>query len=325
MRFVFRASASKELGSGHVMRLLPLADAFITEGLQVRLIFDIHDLPWLEKYLFENGYSKHLVNESLFLPSNFDDVLIVDSYTLLPNHAFLNSSRWRFIVAILDEQSPHYEASLYIHPGLSDRKLVWAADKLLFGSQYLLVRNSIKRLRKGTPESEEGSGKYAVIAGGGSDPNRFVNALSNYLQVSHPLLKLHLFVDSTPQRNEEIYLHQHPIGSDYEFWLSNASWAFLPSSTMAFESLAMGIPTAIAQCVENQKENYDQLSGLRWATPIGFWHPESGWKFDGDSIKFFLSPDLIQEPENLVQSNPIDFKGANRIMDEILFRVRLEN
>ena len=179
-------------------------DVFIAEGFQVKLVFDIHGLPWLEKYFSENGYSEHLAKESHFLQSNFDDVLIVDSYTLLPTHAFLDPSRWRFIAAILDEQSPHYESNLYIHPGLSDQKLMWAADKLIFGSQYLLIRDSIRRARKKDPETKEGLGKYAVIAGGGSDPNRFVEALSNYLQVSNPLLNLHIFVDSNSPRNDNI-------------------------------------------------------------------------------------------------------------------------
>lgn len=318
MRVVFRASASKEIGSGHVMRLLPLVDAFVQEGIQVKLIFDIYNLPWLERYLLKHRYSEFEATESELFVDNFEDILVIDSYTLSPTNPFIEVSKWRFVVAIIDEQSPHYRANMYVHPGLSERKILWASDKLHYGPKYLLIRNSIRSSKRIVRSDDEFHEEYAVVAGGGSDPNLFVSALTKYLQVTHPLLKLHIFTSAQSPKIEGDLVLQHDIGADYESWLKNATWAFLPSSTMAFESLALGIPTAIVQSVENQKENYEELSKLGWATPIGLWTTEFGWIFDKNAIEVFLNPKLHKSSHNRKVAPTIDFDGAKRIFSAII-------
>ena len=47
MRFIFRADASRENGSGHVMRSSVLAEEAISRGYECIFIGEISDLDWV--------------------------------------------------------------------------------------------------------------------------------------------------------------------------------------------------------------------------------------------------------------------------------------
>jgi len=49
VRFIFRADASREIGSGHVMRSLALAEEAISRGFDCIFVGKISDLDWVSE------------------------------------------------------------------------------------------------------------------------------------------------------------------------------------------------------------------------------------------------------------------------------------
>jgi hypothetical protein len=64
MRFVFRADASREIGSGHVMRSSVLAEEAISRGFECVFIGKISDLDWVAKRISTLGFTQVLSEET---------------------------------------------------------------------------------------------------------------------------------------------------------------------------------------------------------------------------------------------------------------------
>ena len=91
MRFVFRADASIEIGAGHVMRSSAIAEEAISQGIECVFVGSILDMDWLTDRIRGLGFFE-VVEPQEFRSSKNSDVLVLDSYTVDPNNAFLEKS-----------------------------------------------------------------------------------------------------------------------------------------------------------------------------------------------------------------------------------------
>lgn len=324
MRIVFRADASKELGSGHIMRLLPLMQEFSTRGYSCLLVGKIDELPWLSARLKENCVLQ-VQNWDGFLPESVcEDILILDSYNI-PVDDYFVSLPWGFIASIVDSSTPDYRSDLLIHPGFRDEIYNKRGLDLLSGIEFLLLRGVSNR-QGSSGESLESPTKNVVLCGGGSDPSGFVKEVMKTIVKIDVNYNFHVFTNDSLDTNNRSNIIFHPIGGEIDLYMGSSALAIVPASTLAFEFLAHGVPIAIGACVENQFENYIKFQEHGMGVGIGKFSKQFGWDMNSGKIIEFLQSSISElHTSNSHSGQKVDFQGPRRIADELLTRYQRMN
>lgn len=313
MRLVFRADASMNVGSGHVMRCLAIAEEAISRGIQCVLVGSLGGVNWIQGRIESLGI--YIVPVSEFILFENTDVLIIDSYTLPCDDDFVSSNNWSAVVAIADEATPSYEADLVIHPGLNSTWYVGNPEKFLSGSQFIPIRRSIKKsIGRSISEIEK-----IVVFGGGTDAYGFAQEISRHLS-NLPGFKVASFFSADRKSIEEIdsRFKVHPFGSALDTELSEAGLVFTTASTSSLEIVAREIPLGVACSIANQHTYFQALSDSKVAVQIGDRTRTGYWEFDVGAIRRLISDRKLRNEITMAGSGFIDLDGTKRIIDAVI-------
>lgn len=315
MRLVFRADASRETGSGHVMRSSVLAEEAISRGLECIFIGKISGLEWVAERISTLGFKQVLSDETSFRSNATSDVLILDSYNIPVSNKFIAKRNWKFSMSISDEITPKYSVDIELRPGFVKTNQVSAKPVVLSGAEHILVRKGIFKSTGGN--SDSGITRVLVV-GGGSDPFGFVPVMANFIDSLKMNLEVHLFTNERTCTEYSENFVIHPIGGGLDVVAQEIDVVLTTASTSSLEFIARGIPTGVMCLVDNQEDYYEQLGRLGYAAQIGIRTSGGTWKINIETIK-----DLLGCPEKraaLKQSTTdlIDLKGAGRVIDFLI-------
>lgn len=217
MKVVLRTDASIQIGTGHVMRCLTLADALVSQGHQCHFVCREHQ-GHLGELIIRKGHALTLLplpeNSSQKILGNPDDDyaswlcvpwpvdaeqtlqamagtrvdwLVVDHYALDARWEQQLADAAEKIMVIDDLTNRAHQCDLLLDQNVLEpciekkyKKLVNQSCKLLLGPQYALLRPEYGNLAKILPE-RDGNVSRILIFVGGSDPydltTKFVNVL----------------------------------------------------------------------------------------------------------------------------------------------------
>jgi UDP-2,4-diacetamido-2,4,6-trideoxy-beta-L-altropyranose hydrolase len=215
MQIVFRADASLEIGTGHIMRCLTLARALSETGAQPRFIcrrhdgnlidliqrhgFLVHALPMVRGpkiLLGSDPGSMHCawlgcdwqtdVEQCQAVMSGVVDWIVVDHYSIDKKWEGAMRSKCHHIMVIDDLADRHHDCDLLLDQSLGRNKenyknLLCTKTRLLLGPQYALLRpefiqwRDISLARRHHPEM-----RHIMVTMGGSDVD---NVTSRILRV----------------------------------------------------------------------------------------------------------------------------------------------
>ena len=323
MRFVFRADAYANSGVGHVMRTSALAEELIANNCEVVFIGNSSEIPWVQEYISTLGFYQILDKSDLFTPNPKNDVLILDSYTLLPSDTFIAPNKWFKIVAFVDDTSPPYLADMYINAALESK---WTPPEIskrmqiLEGIEYIQIRKSLRQINIKNDVKTK-LGPRILVVGGGSDPFNFVGELyeilaSLSLEFHATLITSH----SIPNINNDKFSLILAGGGLLEL-LEETDLIFSTSGTSSWEFIYLGIPLGIASAIENQNVNYKCQTEAGIATGIGFRAVNTGWILDKKAIS-----DLILHPYSRKnEQSVVDGYGALRLYTKIIEMLATSN
>ena len=313
MRFVFRADASRTIGSGHVMRSSAIAEEAIARGIPSLFLGKISELAWVRERISGLGFMQVLENSSEYIPDGNEDILIIDSYEIPIDDAFIQSRNWSKVVSIFDELTPDYSCDLRIHPGLTK---VWSdpfSGITLSGPKFVPLRKSIRDTSQHTP----GGTLELLVVGGGSDTYGFVPAVVKVLSKLTQEFHATLFTNSSLDADLDERFSISEVGLNLDLVANAVDLVFTTASTTSLEFLARGSAVAIGCAVDNQELYYKELSSGDYAAPIGeFLNNE--WLLDAKLIQELISSETLRATFTANSSDLIDLKGAKRIVDEIL-------
>jgi UDP-2,4-diacetamido-2,4,6-trideoxy-beta-L-altropyranose hydrolase len=322
MRFIFRADASREIGSGHVMRSSVLAEEAISRGFECIFVGQILGLDWVSERIANLGFSQVVADECFFKADKNSDVLVLDTYSIPVPNKFIDKRNWKLVLSIRDAITPKYESDVELRPGLVAVHSKHETPKILSGPGHVLIRKGIEKSVK--KESLGGVTKVLVV-GGGSDRFGFVPAIMGVINSIKLDLEVHAFGDGRITEDSRSLFFRHPIGSNLDLIANDVDVVLTTASTLSFEFIAREIPTGIVCSVDNQEEYYNQLGRLGYALQLGIYNSSGAWEFNLPVIKELLeSQDRRQSLRDATHAL-IDFKGAARVIDDLLALVALDN
>lgn len=317
MRFIFRADASREIGTGHVMRSSVLAEEAISRGYECIFVGKISELDWVDNRIAKLGFSRIVSDDRTFKSDLNSDVLILDSYLIPVSDAFIAKKNWKLVLNICDEITPKYEADVELHPGLEPTTGGCVAPIVLSGPEYILVRNGIEKSKRS--HDPEGATKV-LLFGGGSDPFGFVREILFVISSMDLNLEIHIFSDDVTPADFALGLISHPMGSELDLVAAQVDAVLTTASTSSLECIAREIPTGVACAVDNQQGYYEQLGRLGYALKIGVRSRDGVWDFDVDSITELLGSQNKRDSLRESSHGLIDLKGASRVIDFLVTR-----
>ncbi len=312
MRFIFRADASKEIGSGHVMRSSVLAEEAISRGHETIYIGVISDLDWVSSRVVNLGFSSMFRNEREFVSNPLTDILILDSYEFPESSAFISEANWKYILNIADAVTPKYKSDASLLPSLDVQQNPTLGPKVLSGPDYILTRAGITKSQRIESEHEP---LRVMAVGGGSDPYGFVKEITKVISDLGIAVELHSFTDEELLPSETVKICKHPIGPEFDYWANEVDLVLTTASTTSMEFIAREVPIGVVCAVDNQRDYYERLGKLGLVSQIGVLETSGEWQFNLNEIIDLLSDAGKRARLRDRTKGLIDLKGASRIID----------
>ncbi|MEC7729149.1 MAG: UDP-2,4-diacetamido-2,4,6-trideoxy-beta-L-altropyranose hydrolase [Pseudomonadota bacterium] len=183
LRVAFRVDASTEIGSGHVMRCLTLADTLAEAGARCWFLMR-EQTGSLEGLVERRGHKALPVSTEAFetldlVPGDTLDWLVVDHYALDYRWEQLNSACARRVMVIDDLADRRHYCNVLLDQTFgrfprSYSGLVPQETTLLCGAEYSLLRPEFARLRRQSLEHRNPRRlRNLLISMGGADRDNF--------------------------------------------------------------------------------------------------------------------------------------------------------
>jgi UDP-2,4-diacetamido-2,4,6-trideoxy-beta-L-altropyranose hydrolase len=290
--FVIRTDASQQIGSGHVVRCLTLAEALRDSGMTIEFITRDHPGN-LNEYIMGKGFKVHLLSdrnisksqESLAryeqwlgvtqavdaaqtieaLVDKDPDWMIIDHYAL--DHEWEKRLRPHTgkIMVIDDLANRNHDCDLlldqnYIHDQSRYDELLYPDTLRLLGPTYALLRKDFTANRNDVVKSQHKTNRIFVFFGGSDPDNLTLTAIKALKRPNLKHLSVDVVVGSANPHIVEIkkQVAEHPHAQlhiqieNIAELMTKADIALGAGGSTTWERMALGLPTIIVTIAENQ-------------------------------------------------------------------------
>jgi len=345
MDVVFRTDSSHNIGTGHVMRCLSLADEIRRNGTNISFICR-EGLGNLISYIENRGYEVHqlpgeidiekdrkLTNKILSKYETKPDGLIIDHYDIDISYESSLRDRVKKIMVIDDLANREHDCDLLLDQNYSKNEdryngLVLGNCIQLLGPEYAILRPQFQKAR-GNLRKRDGGVNRILVFMGGSDPK---NVTSKVLRAIHMLERPDIVIDVvignlSPYHDEIKILTSkipntnchHNVDNMAELMLS-ADLCIGAGGTTTWERCCVGLPTMTIILSENQKNISESLDKEGALINLGWYH-----NVTENNIKEGIEG-LINNPQKVASMSDksrrlVDGKGVNRVCDTMISMV----
>ena len=299
MHVVLRADATRAIGTGHVMRCWALAEEFHALGWEVSWQGTI-DVPWVAALVAEQGWAvlPVLDQDGGSLRPGSADLVVVDSYGETNGYRRSALEIGVPVLAVVDHH--HTEmgpGSLWVNPGPPmDTE---GSLRFLNGPDYVLIRREMRLLAGVRGADTPGSGLTFLL--GGTDAMGLAKAVEG--------LKVHERVVAGPGEGRSGGVTWLPPGPDLMRAAARSRLVVSAAGVSSWEMLHIGVPLALVIAADNQRGNYEWMTGQGWALGLGNRRGLPG-----------RVQEALRRVEKglLVGESRIDGLGAGRIVEAVL-------
>lgn len=275
----FRADASADIGYGHFVRTLALAD-MLKDDFECTF-FTCHPTPYqvgeMDKVCpYIVLQEKMHFDEFLFYLQG-DEIVVLDNYFFSTDYQRAIKQRGCRLVCIDDMHDKHYVADVVINHALTDASLfdVEPYTKLCLGFNWALLRKPFLEAAK-KEHIFSGRIEKVTVCFGGSD----IHDITGYFV--NQALQLHAVSHVTAVVGDA-YKPHYPLQADdrlgYRSRLTAGEMADLfcdsdlvicSASSVGIEALACGVKVAVGWYVDNQADFYSLLTSNNWVIGLGY-------------------------------------------------------
>ena len=319
MRFVIRADAYRMSGAGHVMRSSVIAEELIDRGYEVYFVGNLDEIPWVREYISNLGFKGIYKPDGRFSTNNITDTLILDSYEISITDPFIQPKNWRKILVLVDDTNPSYVGDIYIHAGAETN---WTKPKsqsisvFFHGLEYLLIRKSLRNLKK-EKKVKTNKEKIFLISAGGSDPFDFSQNLVKKLKSLNPIFHAYILAPEFELPRMDSRFKFIKFGKEYEGLLDQIDYVFTTAGTSSWEYHFLDIPIALACAVQNQEHNYQYQISKAISWDLGYRLSNGSWNINETILEDLLSSNSPNLEKALYGKAIVDGLGIYRILELI--------
>lgn len=270
MMILFRADGNPDIGTGHIMRCLSLADALQEQGWEITFITAE---PYFQRLIQTRGYPCTVLGTaydrmeeelSIFLPiieRERPELVILDSYFVTSQYmeAIRNISR---LLYIDDLNAFDYPADAVVNYNIYGPELPYPQNKTYFlGPQYAPLRKEFQGLsQRNTKDRVEN----VLVSTGGTDQYHVALHCAEYLREHLPRENMIFHFVLGAMNRDIVQLEQ--IAEDFSFiklhrqitnmcsLMLQCDAAISAAGTTLYELCACGVPTVTYILADNQIE-----------------------------------------------------------------------
>lgn len=275
-----RAEAGTDIGLGHVMRCMALAEV-LKDKFEIIVILNQKTESLID---IVKNYSDSILTipdlkvteepEELKKHIKHGDILVIDGYSFKSDYQKqLKEKTDCKLVTIDDLHDFHHYADVIINHavgGIESKYVKENYSKLYCGLEFALIRNEFRNIDKEKYVQENG---VVLVAMGGSDPLNYSGKILEKLSGINEVSKINLLIGKlNPHRAElekqviaveksgkSVKLLNHSSAEDLIKNYLSSQFCILSSSGMAIEALASGVFPWVIQTADNQKDFFEYL------------------------------------------------------------------
>jgi UDP-2,4-diacetamido-2,4,6-trideoxy-beta-L-altropyranose hydrolase len=334
---IVRADANVEIGTGHVMRCLALAQAWLDRESQVIMVM-AEETPLLEALLKSEGIE--IIRLSSQKESEGDAIqtarlglqmgaswVVVDGYKFNANYQWEIKNSGLNLLFIDDYgHADHYYADLvsnqniHAHEGLYKSREPYT--QLLLGPRYILLRREFLKWRGWRRKISE-VGRKILVTIGGSDPNNMtLKVIQALQQVDLPGLEAKIIVGPANPNLEILrqavqrsvpHLQLLTTITDMPELMIWADLAVSGGGTTSWELAFMGLPSVVLVIAENQRVIAEELGKMGVFFNLGWYEQVSSSQVAQAMTRLLLSA----EARTIMSSRGqglVDGEGVDRVL-----------
>jgi UDP-2,4-diacetamido-2,4,6-trideoxy-beta-L-altropyranose hydrolase len=341
MQVVFRVDASTQIGTGHVMRCLALAQAWQdTQGQPIFIM--ANPIPALEERLKSEGMKVvHLAaepgsladaQETAALAHQFEaNWVVVDGYQFGSEYQQTIKNSGLNLLFIDDYgHAEHYYADVVLNQNISAEE-EWYQHRepytqLLLGTRYTLLRREFWQWQ-GWQRTVPPVAKKVLVTLGGADPDNITLKVIQSLQIVEvEELEAVVVVGGSNPHYEN--LKMAVLDSGYPIQLQRnvtnmpelMAWADVAISaggSTCWELAFMGLPSILLILADNQRAIAEKLATLNLAVNLG-WHQDATIEQIGLALQELIGDRPKRETMSKKGRELVDGNGARRVVSEMV-------
>ncbi len=324
-----RADGGTQIGMGHIMRTLVLANEFLkyksNEVFYICLEGDKYQ-KGIEEILNEGFHIKFIKEGNSFinLKTIYAELLITDSYNI--SEEYFDVTKKIFSkTAYVDDMNLHYfNVDFLINQNIGAEELDYKVNKdtkLMLGATYTMLREEFRNISQKHIKEKVSN---IMITVGGSDPYHVTERLLSYVKDLN--YNFHVVVGPSFCNIQKLKIFE---SKNIKFYYNADMYTLMKQSDMAisgcgstlYELALCGVPTIGIVIAGNQQRTGDKLSDMKVIKNIG-WYSAINKEILIHNIETLANDKRLRCNMSETSSNLIDGKGVKRIVDQILNEVK---
>lgn len=339
MKLLIRADANAQIGSGHVMRTLAVAQEHRIQGGTTLFVMALGS-PTLESRLASEGME--FLRISTPIGSDEDAAatvaaakrvgatwIVADGYKFDESYQrAIKAAGLKLMVVDDYVHADHFAADLVLNPNLHAHAAMYPRKdpktRLLLGPSYAPLRQEFsgKVFAPRFPASR--GDKLLVTLGGGDLPNVTLKVLKSLRPLGNSVKVRAIVGVANPHRDSlAAEASSSPIAIELLSNVANMpelmAWADAAVSgggSTCWEMAYMGLPAAHVIIAENQRRIAESLAAANASIDLG-WHELLAETAISEAVRRLLSEPETRERMTGIGKTLVDGQGASRIVAEL--------
>ena len=331
-RLLIRADASEQIGSGHVMRCLALAQAWQEAGGEVflgaRTLAETLKRRWRDEQIESRqiATSGDDAGETVKLAREIGaDWVVLDGYQFGTEfQRAIKNAGFRLLVVDDDGCAQHYAADLILNQNPCASRNMYPSrnigTELLLGTRYALLRREFLSARPANRAHAPRAARILVTLGG-ADLDNCTRKILEAVAVIEGLATTAIVGPDNPRAPEleelakradaRIAIRQNP--PDMPQLMAWADIAVSAAGTTCWELAFMGLPMLLVVLADNQRPNATCLDKLGTAANLG-WHGALSEDKMRAAIVQTLDDPALRASMSQKGFELVDGRGASRVV-----------
>ncbi|UCB58130.1 MAG: UDP-2,4-diacetamido-2,4,6-trideoxy-beta-L-altropyranose hydrolase [Thermoplasmatales archaeon] len=329
----FRFDAASNIGIGHLMRCLALAEelikrgnkcVFLTKTIEEKLIKKIQKAGCIyEKLPKELDILNDVKNLISYCIKNEIRWVVIDHYGIETYYLENLKKQNLNVLSVDDTANTFYPSDIVINQNIGAEKLNFLTSdktKLLLGTNYVLMRNELLKRHLKKPKKEV---KNILITLGGTDPDNFILKVLKNLEDIDQKIKRTVILGPFNKNNDKIEKYKKNTNQNIEIIRSpeditdaylNSDIAISAGGTSSYELAYFGIPNIIITVADNQENIAYEMNKEQVSISIGR-KPEFKPEILKNNIKTLIDNHSLRSKMSEKGKKLIDGKGKIRVVD----------